>query len=149
MNSTAQQLSGGDATRGPAHAAQSLRRALFVLSLMSAVFVVSVLWSPADLPGVVLCPLRALTGYPCPGCGMTRAFCAIGHGEFARAVGYNALSPLVFLAALAVWTHALVTVLKLDGARAALERLLPGARGAKLLLALTLMWWLVRLKCGF
>jgi hypothetical protein len=126
-----------------------MRRALFVLPLASAVFVVSAMWSPSDLPGFTLCPLRALTGYPCPGCGMTRAFCSIGHGELARAIGYNALSPLVFLAVLGVWAHALATILKLEGARAALERMMPGARAARLLLALTLVWWLARLKGGF
>ncbi|HYH84597.1 MAG TPA: DUF2752 domain-containing protein [Pyrinomonadaceae bacterium] len=149
MNTIAQRLTGGGDTRASAHGARATRRALFVLPLASAVFVASALWSPSDLPGVVLCPLRALTGYPCPGCGMTRAFCAIGHGEFALAVGYNALSPLLFLAMFGVWAHALATILKLEGARAALERMMPGARAAKLLLALTLVWWVVRLKGGF
>ena len=149
MNETAQRLTGGGGASASAPGARAARRALLVLPLTSAVFVASALWSPSDLPGVVLCPLRALTGYPCPGCGMTRAFCAIGHGEFARAVGYNALSPLVFVAVFGVWAHALATTLKLEGARAALERLMPDARAAKLLLALTLVWWLVRLKGGF
>ena len=156
MNTTAQHLKGGGGAHASAHVAhaskqgaRASRRALLVLPHTSAVFVVSALWSPSDLPGIILCPLRALTGYPCPGCGMTRAFCAIGHGEFARAVGYNALSPLVFIAALGIWAHALATILKLEGARAALERLMPDARAAKLLLTLTLVWWLVRLKGGF
>lgn len=149
MSMTAQPLTGGADTRPAPSGARAARRALFVLPLTSAVFVVSALWNPSDLPDIVLCPFRALTGYPCPGCGMTRAFCAIGHGEFARAVGYNALSPLVFLTMFGVWAHALATILKLEGARAALERLVPGQQAAKLLLALTLVWWLVRLKGGF
>jgi hypothetical protein len=149
MNATAQRLTGGGGAHASTHSARSSKRALLVLPLTSAVFVVSALWSPSDLPDVVLCPLRALTGYPCPGCGMTRAFCSIGHGEFARAVGYNALSPFVFIAMFGVWAHALATLLKLEGARAALERLMPDARAAKLLLMLTLVWWLVRLKGGF
>ena len=133
-----------EATRG----SDGLRRALVVLPLTSAVFAVSARWSPSQLPGVVLCPFRALTGLPCPGCGMTRAFCSIGHGEFARAFGYNALAPFVFLAALLLWAHALATVLKLDSARAALEGLRPTPRAASLMLALTLAWWVVRLCAG-
>src|SRR4051812_9799537 len=95
-----------------------LRRALFVLPLTSAVFAVSATWNPSELPGFVLCPFRAVTGLPCPGCGMTRAFCAIGHGDLANAFGFNVLAPFVFAAALLLWAHALATVLKLDAARA-------------------------------
>ena len=38
------------------------------------------------------CPFRALTGYLCPGCGMTRAGVAILGGDFAKAWQYNPLS---------------------------------------------------------
>lgn len=124
------------------------RRARFVLSLTSAVFAVSALWSPADLPGIVLCPFRALTGLPCPGCGMTRAFCSMGHGDLPGAFGYNALAPFVFAAALLLWAHALATVFKFDSARAALERLKPTPKAAGLMLAVTLTWWVVRLSAG-
>jgi hypothetical protein len=135
------------ATRAPGASLQ-VRRALVVLPLTSAVFAVSALWSPADLPGLVLCPFRALTGLPCPGCGMTRAFCSLGHGDLSGAFGYNALAPFVFAAALLLWAHSLVTILKLDSARAALERLKPTQRAAGLLLAVTLVWWVVRLSAG-
>jgi len=134
--------------RESTRARDGLRRALFVLPVTSAVFAVSALWSPKDLPGVVLCPFRALTGIPCPGCGMTRAFCSIGHGDVSGAFGYNALAPFVFAAALLVWAHALATVLKLAPARAALERLKPTHRAACVMLAVTLAWWAVRLCAG-
>jgi hypothetical protein len=50
------------------------------------------------LPKAPLCPFNALTGLPCPGCGMTRAFLALGRLDLA---GAFALNPLVFpLAAL-------------------------------------------------
>ena len=39
--------------------------------------------------GVDICAFHALTGIPCPGCGMTRAFRAIGHGAFAQAWRLN------------------------------------------------------------
>lgn len=41
------------------------------------------------------CPLRSLTGIPCPTCGMTRAFVAIAQGDVAQALNYHAFSPIV------------------------------------------------------
>jgi len=50
------------------------------------------------MPKVTLCPFKAVTGLPCPGCGMTHAFLALGRLDFAGAFSAN---PLVFpLAAL-------------------------------------------------
>ena len=43
------------------------------------------------------CPLRTITGIPCPLCGMTRGVTALVHGDVARAV---LLNPGVLLAVL-------------------------------------------------
>lgn len=133
------------ARAAPAHGGRGAVGAWFVLLLLTGVFVVSAWWRPADLPALTLCPWRALTGLPCPGCGMTRAFCALGHGEWRAAVGYNALSPFVLLALVVVWARAAATLLGLDAARAFLERLRPGRAVSLALLALTLAWWAARL----
>lgn len=45
---------------------------------------------------VTLCPVAALSGVPCPGCGLTRAALALISGDFTAAF---ALHPLVFVAA--------------------------------------------------
>lgn len=44
--------------------------------------------------GPVVCPIRLLTGYPCPGCGGTRAIGAICVGQFERAWSLN---PVTFV----------------------------------------------------
>lgn len=119
-----------------------------VLAGLSAMFVVSALWRPSDQPVINLCPFRALTGYPCPGCGMTRAFCALSHGEFLRAVHFNALSPLLYVALIVVWTAALATVFNMPRARQALFRLRPTASVSVAILAGVLVWWVVRLWYG-
>jgi len=55
----------------------------------------------AAMPKLPLCPFKALTGLPCPGCGMTHAFLALGRLDFAGAFAANPLAfPLAALAAL-------------------------------------------------
>ena len=45
------------------------------------------------LPGLS-CPLRALTGIPCPGCFLTRAVAASLHGDLATAVHWHPIGPV-------------------------------------------------------
>jgi len=46
------------------------------------------------------CPFKAITGYPCPGCGGTRALIALLHGQIIEAIMINPLSVLLILFAL-------------------------------------------------
>lgn len=41
-----------------------------------------------------VCPLFKLTGFACPGCGLTRGFHALFHGDVLTALGFNAMIPL-------------------------------------------------------
>lgn len=47
-----------------------------------------------EVPG--LCLFKRATGIGCPGCGMTRAFVWLAHGELGRAFALNPLSPILF-----------------------------------------------------
>jgi hypothetical protein len=40
-----------------------------------------------------VCPLYSLTGFACPGCGLTRGFHALFHGDVLGALDYNAMLP--------------------------------------------------------
>ena len=41
-----------------------------------------------------VCPLYSMTGFACPGCGLTRGFHALFHGDVLTALDYNALLPV-------------------------------------------------------
>jgi len=46
------------------------------------------------------CWLHAVTGWPCPTCGSTRAVAALGRGRIVEALGWNPLVTLVALSGL-------------------------------------------------
>lgn len=64
-----------------------------LLSVRSGTQVLVPLWG-APLPE--LCTFRRLTGMGCPGCGMTRCFIALAHGDLRSAWTYNPAGLLFF-----------------------------------------------------
>jgi hypothetical protein len=49
-----------------------------------------------------VCPLRTMTGIPCPFCGMTRAVVAAVHGDIFGSLRYNPLGIFIALLAIAI-----------------------------------------------
>jgi hypothetical protein len=60
-----------------------------------------------------ICLWKNLFGFECPGCGMTRAFSAVIHFQFAKAFGFNKLVVIVFPLLLFVWFFSIVKYVKL------------------------------------
>ena len=54
--------------------------------------------SPGHYP---VCPLKALTGLDCPGCGGMRAVHSLVHGDLLGALDHNLLAVVMFLPAIA------------------------------------------------
>jgi hypothetical protein len=52
-------------------------------------------FDPTSVGFLPACPLYKTTGYACPGCGLTRGFHALFHGDVLTALDFNALIPLV------------------------------------------------------
>ena len=74
------------------------RAALLTGALLLALGVVA-----AALPGIengpVVCPFRAVTGLPCPTCGLTRVAHSLMRGDLGRALAINPFDSLFFLVA--------------------------------------------------
>src|SRR5687767_14688281 len=51
-------------------------------------------FDPAKANFFPVCPLLALTGFACPGCGLTRGFHSLFSGDIIPAIDFNALIPL-------------------------------------------------------
>ena len=50
-------------------------------------------YNPSNVSFFPVCPLYSMTGIACPGCGLTRGFHALFHGDVVSALDYNALLP--------------------------------------------------------
>lgn len=49
---------------------------------------------PTKVHFLPVCPLLALTGFACPGCGLTRAFHSLFQGDIISALDFNLLLPV-------------------------------------------------------
>jgi hypothetical protein len=56
------------------------------------------------------CPLHAIGGIPCPGCGLTRSFVHLAHGDFAAAWEANRMGPAMAGAVLAQFPYRLAVL---------------------------------------
>ena len=58
------------------------------------------IWPILPLHPPLACPMRTLTGIPCPLCGMTRACVAAAHGHLGASLSFNPGGVVVMLLAL-------------------------------------------------
>lgn len=64
--------------------------------------IVAIIWlltfiMPKTGLGFNICPVRIVTDFPCPLCGITRSLTCISHGDFSAAFNYHPLGFLVYL----------------------------------------------------
>ncbi len=59
-----------------------------------------------------VCPVRRLTGIPCPSCGLTRSFVAIGNGDLGTAFAFHPLGPALYLGLIAVVLRAVIAIIR-------------------------------------
>jgi len=88
---TAGRPPGGGDPGETAAAAASGRQLGYLWGAVALILLAAAPLAPFFTGALPACPLKSLTGVPCPGCGTTRAALALAHFDFAAAF---AVSPL-------------------------------------------------------
>ncbi|HXG65970.1 MAG TPA: DUF2752 domain-containing protein [Blastocatellia bacterium] len=113
----------------------SRRAAALTLVGLTLVFLVSILYRPADTdpngPYFTICGFKNVTGLPCPGCGLTHSFCALGKGDLALAFAFNLLGPPLFLLLMLLWFRSACALANWRKPVLALDRLAKRVRPAR------------------
>jgi hypothetical protein len=78
---------------------------LGVVALIGAGCTYVSVMNPNESGAYPQCPLRSLTGFDCPGCGLTRAVYALLHVDPVRAIDHNLLVVLLLPLALVAFTQ--------------------------------------------
>ncbi len=86
----------------PSGRSSSILRTVLTFGSLPALLAASYFYFPASLDGPPFCLFKLILGLPCMGCGLTRAFGSLTHLDFAEAMRFHFLAPVVFLY-LVVW----------------------------------------------
>ncbi len=119
-----------------------MRRSLIIILVAVLLLVFGFIYYALDPSASTVfprCPFFTLTGYKCPGCGSQRAIHALLNGDVAGAFGYNA-----FLMIAIPW---IVLCLYAESRRTRNPQLYARLNAPLLvwlLLALVVIWWVLR-----
>ena len=85
------------------------------------------------------CPIHAVTGLWCPGCGATRAFGALVHGDIVSALSSNALTVVLGVIGVVIW--AVWAIARVRGRSLSLRRPSAAVFAAGVLVVLAFTVW--------
>jgi len=118
-------------------------RIIFWGSSLPALLAASFLYFPRCTTGPVLCPTALALGLPCPGCGLTRAFCFAAHGHFREALEFHPLWPLFLAYLIFLWLYQLAEVVRGEPPK------LPTYKIGGTAIVVLLTFWVIRLAWFF
>jgi len=124
------------------------------LLLFSGGILIAAYFLPIDRLPLGFCVFLNLTGFPCPTCGFSRAFCAFAHGNWSFGIYNCPVALLVYLSTIAVFIYnAVVAVTALFGWRVKRGTILQFSSKKTVVLAvlfflLLLANWIYRLIIG-
>lgn len=112
-----------------------------LLVLLGVVYYV---YDPSQYVLFPKCPVMAMTGYPCAGCGSQRAIHALLHLDMVEAARYN-FAVIVFLPIIAVLEFASFMRSRMPK----LYLMTHGTYVCYVLLGIILLWWVLRIVFGW
>jgi Protein of unknown function (DUF2752) len=116
----------GDYTAPYMEARKSRRLAALVVAGLTCILVASVVYTASEVNAdgqyFTICGFKVLTGLPCPGCGLTHSFCAIGRGDLRSAFYFNAVGPPLYLISILVWLRFLFVLTRVGQPVALFDR---------------------------
>ena len=120
------------------HKDRALWVSLAVLGLCFAAYMLRETGGAGWMPG---CVFRKVTGFECPGCGMTRATYATLHGRIGDAFRFNPVGMVLFPLAM---IGLAIEVIGWVRGKPLPFRLNPGRWGATAIAVLLILWWIGR-----
>lgn len=78
---------------------------LVILGACSTPIISTYFYNKGHRVPFLVCPLRHLTGIPCPTCGMTRSFMAVTRGDWSQALTQHLFGPILFAGLLITTVH--------------------------------------------
>jgi hypothetical protein len=78
---------------------------VIIFLILTIILFLSFIILPLGKSNLAICLFKSCLGLNCPGCGMTRAFLLIGHGEILEALKMNINSLFIFTLVSLLWIH--------------------------------------------
>jgi hypothetical protein len=91
-------------------------------------------FGPSWMPG---CLFRSVTGWECPGCGMTRGTYALLHGQIRQAFAFNPVGMILLPLGLVAMGVELIGWIR---GKSLPVRIYPGGRGAWAMAGVVMVW---------
>lgn len=91
------------------------RNSAIAVFTLASIFIFSFVANVNTLSSIPLCFFKYLTHLDCPGCGLTRSFISISHGQFTEALRFNLLGPFVYLYFLIYLIRHLLNLILING----------------------------------
>jgi hypothetical protein len=117
-----------------------IKLALLTTPLWGAYF-----YSYTNYESPLFCPIKALTGIPCPSCGMTRSFLAIARGNLPASIEYHLFGIILFISLLITVIHLSLELGIKRNITTFYSRLIHQETNLIILLIIFLVYYLVRL----
>lgn len=83
-----------------------------VFLILSGILLLSILIPPFHEGRFTVCLFKNIFGIPSPGCGMTRAFLYLGHGDVYEAISLNPNSLLAFSIVIILWLNEIIKMIR-------------------------------------